>query len=135
MAKLIPSESDFWLGSPPATCDVCSVPIGDTFIDGKTAYGPWANMRPWANMCPGCHRDNGSQLGTGKGQRYQLQPSGKWAKMVPAKAPTGKKRPSLKTLERWSMDGVAKATDGCTVEPDGVCSHGAKSWLLVEGLI
>lgn len=33
------------------------------------------------------------------------------------------------------MDGVAKATDGCRVEPDGECTHGKKSWLLVMGLI
>ena len=45
------------------------------------------------------------------------------------------KEPSIKTLERWSDEGVAKATDGCRVEPDGVCAHGAKSWLLVIGLI
>ncbi len=43
--------------------------------------------------------------------------------------------PSIKTLEKWSMDGVAKATDGCRVEPDGSCVHGHKSWLLVIGVI
>ena len=43
--------------------------------------------------------------------------------------------PSIKTLEKWSMDGVAKATDGCRVEPDGVCKHGHKSWLLQVGVI
>jgi hypothetical protein len=50
--------------------------------------------------------------------------------VVKVKAP-----PSLKTLEKWSFDGVAKATDGCKVEPDGSCPHGHKSWLLVMGLI
>ena len=43
--------------------------------------------------------------------------------------------PSLKTMERWMMDGVAAATDGCRVEPDGTCPHGAKSWLIVLGYI
>jgi hypothetical protein len=43
--------------------------------------------------------------------------------------------PSLKTLEKWSDDGIAKATDGCRVEPDGTCSHGCKSWMLVMGMI
>jgi hypothetical protein len=131
MAKLIPSETEFAL-SVPSHCDMCHMTlteVGDTYVDGKTTSGPWANM------CLRCHKAYGFGLGTGKGQRYQRQPSGRYAKMVPASAPTGKKRPSLKTLERWSMDGVAKATDGCTVEPDGVCSHGAKSWLLVEGLV
>jgi len=45
------------------------------------------------------------------------------------------KRPSIQTLSRWSDDGVAEATDGCRVEPDGTCEHGSKSWLLVLGLI
>ena len=45
------------------------------------------------------------------------------------------KTPSLKTMERWLMDGVAKATDGCRVEPDGTCQHGAQSWLIVLGFI
>jgi hypothetical protein len=45
------------------------------------------------------------------------------------------KRPSMTTLSKWCNDGVAKATDGCKVEPDGVCVHGKKSWLLVMGLI
>ena len=27
------------------------------------------------------------------------------------------------------------ATDGCRVEPDGECQHGAKSWLIVLGYI
>ena len=43
------------------------------------------------------------------------------------------KQPSLKAMERWLMDGVARATDGCRVEPDGECPHGAKSWLIVLG--
>lgn len=43
--------------------------------------------------------------------------------------------PSLKTLEKWLADGVAQATDGCRVEPDGTCEHGKKSWLLVLRLI
>jgi hypothetical protein len=43
------------------------------------------------------------------------------------------KRPSLATLERWAADGVAKATDGCRVEPDGTCPHGCESWILRLG--
>lgn len=130
MSKLIPSETEFAICVPADfSCDMCSTKIRDTYIDGKTTMGPWGNM------CVRCHGFYGVGLGTGKGQRYQLQPSGKWAKMVPANAPKGKREPSMRTLEKWSMDGVAKATDGCTVEPDGTCEHGAKSWLLVKGLI
>jgi hypothetical protein len=43
--------------------------------------------------------------------------------------------PALATLERWSDNGIAQATDGCRVEPDGTCCHGHKSWLLVLGVI
>jgi hypothetical protein len=49
--------------------------------------------------------------------------------------PKTMKEPSIKTLQKWADDGVAKATDGCKVEPDGKCIHGAKSWLLVLGMI
>lgn len=45
------------------------------------------------------------------------------------------KEPSIKTMERWVFDGVAKATDGCRVEPDGTCVHGCKSWLMELGYI
>ena len=45
------------------------------------------------------------------------------------------KQPTERTMERWIMDGYARATDGCKVEPDGTCHHGAKSWLMVLGFI
>lgn len=45
------------------------------------------------------------------------------------------KPPTVKTMERWMDDGVAKAVDGCRVEPDGECSHGYPSWLVAYGLI
>lgn len=44
-----------------------------------------------------------------------------------------KKPPSIKTMERWISDGVARATDGCRVEPDGTCQHGCPSWLIRLG--
>lgn len=46
-----------------------------------------------------------------------------------------KKAPSIATMRRWMNDGIAKATDGCRVEPDGTCEHGKQSWLLRLGLI
>lgn len=45
------------------------------------------------------------------------------------------KEPSLATMMRWEDNGVAKATDGCRVEPDGVCPHGHPSWLIATGNI
>jgi hypothetical protein len=41
----------------------------------------------------------------------------------------------MEQLADWMFDGVCEATDGCMVEPDGVCPHGCESWLLVMGLI
>lgn len=44
-------------------------------------------------------------------------------------------RPDIETLEEWHSDGGCEATDGCWVEPDGVCEHGHPSWLLRLGYI
>lgn len=44
--------------------------------------------------------------------------------------------PDLFILEDWMIeDGGCEATDGCWVEPDGVCPHGHPSWFLRLGLI
>lgn len=43
--------------------------------------------------------------------------------------------PTFDELEEWVNDGVAKATDGCYVEPDGTCEHGHPSWLLKYGIV
>jgi hypothetical protein len=43
--------------------------------------------------------------------------------------------PSVDELTEWMDDGIAEATDGCNVEPDGMCEHGHPSWLLQLGLI
>ena len=44
-------------------------------------------------------------------------------------------RPTDDELWGYVFDGVCVATDGCTIEPDGVCQHGYPSWLLYLGLI
>lgn len=136
-AKLVPSTLEFYSDltgpNPHILCDFCRQPISRVMVDGKTEAGPWALM------CLECHFNNGCGLGTGKGQRYEYQAdSGRWAKMIPAseaKPTKSRKPPSLATLERWSNDGVAKAVDGCRVEPDGICEHGSPSWLLKLGVI
>lgn len=46
-----------------------------------------------------------------------------------------KKQPSLATMAKWVSSGIAKATDGCKVEPDGTCPHGKPSWLIELGFI
>ena len=44
-------------------------------------------------------------------------------------------QPTYDELMEMSFDGVVEATDGCEVEPDGVCPDGHPSWLLRLGLI
>ena len=46
-----------------------------------------------------------------------------------------KPEPSWEVLEVWSHEGIAEATDGCRVEPDGDCEHGHPSWLVFLGMI
>lgn len=50
--------------------------------------------------------------------------------------PTPKEdEPEDEELSEMVFDGVASATDGCSVEPDGVCEHGHPSWLLRKGVM
>ena len=60
----------------PERCDVCDDSFDQTMYDARSAFGPWANM------CEGCWKDAGSPLGTGRGQKYKLQPDGKWLKVA-----------------------------------------------------
>jgi len=40
-------------------------------------------------------------------------------------------KPTYDQLEDWTFDrDDVEATDGCIVEPDGVCPHGHPSWML-----
>lgn len=43
--------------------------------------------------------------------------------------------PDMEELMELSNDGGCEATDGCWVEPDGICPHGHKSWMLILGFI
>jgi hypothetical protein len=43
--------------------------------------------------------------------------------------------PSIHELNDWALDSVVEATDGCQVEPDGVCQHGYPSWFIQLGII
>jgi len=52
----------------------------------------------------------------------------------PWPAPT-EPEPSDDEIEDMVMDGDCTATDGCPIEPDGICEHGHPSWLLYYGLI
>lgn len=62
-----------YIGDAPTNCDLCQRRIAQTFIDGPTAYGSWANM------CRVCHKAKGRGLGKGRGQQFQ-QVDGRWIK-------------------------------------------------------
>ena len=49
--------------------------------------------------------------------------------------PPERERPADEQIEEWLIDGVAEATDGCIVEPDGICPHGKSSWLIELGIM
>jgi hypothetical protein len=44
-------------------------------------------------------------------------------------------KPSIEQLKEWNSDGGCEASDGCWVEPDGICEHGHVSWLRRQGWI
>lgn len=43
--------------------------------------------------------------------------------------------PEMDEIQEWMDESGCEATDGCWVEPDGVCEHGYPSWLLYFNLI
>lgn len=43
--------------------------------------------------------------------------------------------PTIEQLVEWEEEGGCKATDGCWVEPDGICEHGCSSWMRELGMI
>jgi len=43
--------------------------------------------------------------------------------------------PDIEQINTWIYAFVVDATDGCRVEPDGVCPHGYPSWLVYLGYI
>lgn len=65
----------YYISPAPATCDLNAThKITDTFVDGRTSMGSWADM------CPNCHRQYGVGVGIGRGQKYEKQDDGRWLK-------------------------------------------------------
>lgn len=70
------NEGQVYWQSPVLEQDDFGQPITDSFYDAKTVYGPWATMSPLSFETHGDGR-----LGTGRGQRYQRQPDGRYLKV------------------------------------------------------
>lgn len=63
----------YWTGTLPQNDDF-GKPYGHVMYDAKTILGPWANMRESSFL------KYGIGTGPGLGQRYELQPDGRWLK-------------------------------------------------------
>lgn len=64
LTEVIQEETKKWMGRKPTNCDICHNGITDWWVDGKTKFGPWANM------CSQCFGKHGIGMGLGKGQKY-----------------------------------------------------------------
>ena len=73
------SEPKYWSGRVREHDDF-GVPIENIFYDARTFLGPWATMAPSSFELHRLTLNEISSLGTGKGQRYELQPDGRWMK-------------------------------------------------------
>ena len=71
------SKKQYWM-SPLDDTDDFGQPYNGIMIDGKTKFGPWANMseKAWA-----LYSGTKGKLGLGLGQKYQKQPDGRWLKI------------------------------------------------------
>lgn len=67
----------YWLSPVPERCETCEQPMGDTMYDSAVGRGG-----PWACMCGNCFAFGPGlgELGTGRGQKYEKQPDGRWLK-------------------------------------------------------
>lgn len=70
---MISERTVYWKGNLK-DCNICHGPFGTVMYDAKTIAGPWGNI------CQGCFITHGVGLGTGLGQRYELQHDGKFLK-------------------------------------------------------
>lgn len=70
------TAAKYWIGSIGPLDDFGDA-ITDKFIDGKTAFGPWAIMSEasWAE-----YGGTLGRLGVGFGQEYTKQEDGRWLK-------------------------------------------------------
>jgi len=110
-------------------------------LDFRTPSGPYTNKSDLAKMYPDLEkirvRFNG--LEDTDYVLFKAKPKPK-PKAKPKGVPTvtwnGEEYaiPSDGEIEQMLFD-TAEAIDGCRVEPDGTCPHGAPSWLIQLGLM
>lgn len=64
----------YWL-SPLTRCDMCGSQFHGTMYDARV-------QGCWGNVCHSCFTLDGGRLGTGLGQKYELQGDGRWLKVA-----------------------------------------------------
>lgn len=70
-----PDKPYYWSGSPPSRCDLCERPFGNLMFDVYVKH-----FHTWGNLCVECSAAHQCEVGTGKGQCYELQADGRWMK-------------------------------------------------------
>lgn len=65
----------FWTGELEDSCQLCNKPFGYTMYDSVTPSGLWGNI------CDRCFGRYGGRIGTGFGQKYELQDDKRWLKV------------------------------------------------------
>lgn len=66
----------YWAGTPPVRCDICHKALGATFFDARAQTGHWGCL------CQTCYTVHGVGLGTGLGQKYEVQDDGRYLKVA-----------------------------------------------------
>ena len=110
-------------------------------LDFRTPSGPYTNKSDLAKMYPDLEkiRVRFNRLEDTDYVLFKAKPKPK-PKAKPKGRPTvtwdGEEYaiPSDGEIEQMLFD-TAEAIDGCRVEPDGTCPHGAPSWLIQLGMI
>jgi hypothetical protein len=99
-------------------------------VDGELPPTPTVEARTYYRQGPvgGWPNEGQLELALDGGLTRNNMPNEQWPEPVV-------EEPSEEELELWATDSIIDATDGCRVEPDGVCEHGHPSWLLKLGLI
>lgn len=72
-------------------------------------------------VCPDC----GYGMQIEKGDAYRCENCNYLSEPVP----------SVETMQEWMNDGGCETPCGCWVEPDGCCTHGNHSWMILQGMI
>ena len=62
--------------SPLDCCDICGTRFGFPPVASPVMFDAALKSGPWANVCEPCFNLDGKGLGTGLGQRYELQVTG-----------------------------------------------------------